>query len=69
MRSETLFSRLITLIAGSLLTIVVLLSLTTFRPYFNSSVHAAEPARFDYIEIVSSLFVYRGGQGVLVMDK
>src|SRR5215813_8580067 len=29
----------------------------------------AEPARFDHIFIVSTMFLYKGQQGLLVMDR
>jgi hypothetical protein len=57
------------MVAGTLLVVVILLGATALRPYIYPSVHAAELARFDHVDIVSSLFLYKGAQGVLVLDK
>jgi len=55
-----------------LLTIAVFLGMIAFRPMLDplTDVQAqAQPARFDHVLILSTMFLYRGQQGLLVMDR
>jgi hypothetical protein len=53
-----------------LLIIAVLLAAFVFRPYWRPEINAsADSGRFDYVYVVSPMFLYQGGQGVLLMDK
>ena len=50
--------------------IAVLLALLLVRPVITPPVTVlAEPARFDHVFIASATFLYKGTQGVLVMDR
>lgn len=54
----------------SLLVIAGFLGLIAIRPLFPPSATAqAQSARFEHIYIVSPLFLYKGEQGILVMDQ
>jgi hypothetical protein len=53
-----------------LLVIVVLLGMIALHPYIEPGVKVmADSARYDHVYLVSPLFVYRGQQGLLVMDR
>ena len=50
--------------------IVLLLGLIALRPLYSPPVRvSADAARFDYVYVVSPVYVYKGHQGILVMDK
>ena len=50
--------------------IAVFLGIIALRPFFAPTVQAmAQTARFDYIHIVSPVFLYKGQQGLLVLDQ
>jgi hypothetical protein len=53
-----------------LLAIALFLGTIAFRPLANpvASVQA-QAARFDHVFIISTLFLYKGQQGLLVMDR
>jgi hypothetical protein len=53
-----------------LLAIAFFLGIIALRPLFEPAptVHA-QTAKFDHVHIVSPLFVYKGAQGLLVMDR
>ena len=54
----------------ALLTIAILLAIIVTWPYLGPprSV-AADVGRFDYVSIVSPVYLYQGRQGVLLLDK
>ena len=53
-----------------LLTITVLLGMIALHPYIEPRVKVlADSAKFDHVYIVSPLFLYKGQQGLLVMDR
>jgi hypothetical protein len=57
-------------VRGTLLAIACFLGLIAMRPLVvPESEVLAQSATFDHVYIVSSLFVYKGGQGLLVMDR
>jgi hypothetical protein len=50
--------------------IAVFLGIIALQPYVNPERTAhADAGRFDHVTIVAPMFLYRGGQGVLLMDK
>jgi hypothetical protein len=50
--------------------IALLLALIALRPLVNPETRAqAQASRFDHIAIISPAFIYKGGQGLLLMDK
>lgn len=50
--------------------IAVFLGMIALPPLFDPHDRVmAEPARFDHIFIVSTMFLYKGQQGLLVMDR
>ena len=50
--------------------IAIFLGLIALRPFWTPDVKAlADSAKFDHLHIVSPLFLYKGQQGLLVMDK
>ncbi len=54
----------------SVLVIAGFLGMIAIRPLFNPPATAqAQSARFEHIYIVSPLFLYKGEQGLLVLDK
>ena len=54
----------------TLMVIAVLLGAIVLRPYFTPDIKAsADSGRFDYVYVVSPMFLYQGHQGVLMMDK
>jgi hypothetical protein len=57
-------------IRASLLTIVVLLGLLVGQGFFeHGTTVSAQSARFDHVLIASTTFLYKGQQGMLVLDK
>ena len=53
-----------------LATIALFLGIIALRPVFEPSIQAqAQAARFDHVFIVATTFLYKGGQGLLVMDR
>ena len=53
-----------------LLTIALFLGMIALRPLIEPGAKVfAEGARFDHVYIVSPLFLYKGQQGLLVMDR
>ena len=55
---------------GILLAIAVSLGLIALRPLvYPSKEVLAQATRFDHIYIVSPAFLYKGAQGLLLMDK
>ncbi len=53
-----------------LLVIAVLLAVIALRPLVNPEVKAqAQSARFDHVTIVATTFLYKGQQGLLLMDR
>jgi hypothetical protein len=54
----------------TLMVIAVLLAVIALRPYFAPLVKVeAQSARFDHVFIVSTMFLYKGAQGLLVLDR
>jgi hypothetical protein len=55
---------------GILLVIAVFLGIIAVRPLIVPEVTAmAQPARFDHVYIAASTFLYKGQQGMLVLDR
>ena len=55
---------------ATLLAIAVLLAISLLRPYLWPDVSIlADAGRFDYVYVISPLFLYKGHQGVLLLDK
>ena len=53
-----------------LATIALFLGIIALRPLFEPSIKAsAQGGRFDYVHIVSPMFLYKGQQGLLVLDQ
>jgi hypothetical protein len=53
-----------------LIVIAVLLGVIAVRLWSKSEVLAsADSGRYDYVTIVSPVFLYKGNQGVLLLDK
>lgn len=52
-----------------LLTIALFLGMIALRPFFDPVRALAQSARFDYVHIVSPLYLYKGQQGLLVLDQ
>ena len=54
----------------TLLAIALFLGIIALRPVLEPPVAVqAQTARFDHVFIVSAVFLYKGNQGLLVMDK
>ena len=54
----------------SLLLIATFLGVIALRPFVDPDTKAlAQSARFDHVTIVSTGFLYKGGQGILVLDR
>ena len=54
----------------TLLVIAVFLGMIALRPLYDPPIRAqAQSGRFDHVFILSTLFLYKGHQGILVMDK
>jgi hypothetical protein len=50
--------------------IAVFLGIIAMRPFFDPPTTAlAQSARFDHVFIASTVFLYKGNQGMLVMDR
>lgn len=53
-----------------LLAIAVFLGAIALRAVFEPAINAhAQAARFDHVTIVSPVFLYKGQQGMLLLDK
>jgi hypothetical protein len=53
-----------------LATIALFLGIIALRPFFEPSVKAmAQTAKFDHVLIISPVFLYKGQQGLLVLDR
>jgi hypothetical protein len=53
-----------------LLAIAVLLAMIALRPLAEpAGAVLAQTARFEHVQIVSPMFLYKGNQGILVMDR
>jgi len=53
-----------------LMTIALFLGMIALRPLFDPAVKVmAQSAKFDHVHIVSPVFIYKGHQGLLVMDR
>ena len=53
-----------------LLAIALFLGMIAVRPFLDPATKVlAQPARFDHVHIVSAGFLYKGQQGLLVMDR
>ena len=58
------------LLKVTLMVIAILLSAIVLRPYFKPDVNIlADSGQYDYVYVISPLFLYRGHQGMLMMDK
>jgi hypothetical protein len=54
----------------SLMVIALCLGLIASRPLIDPPVTAlAQPAKFDHVFIVSTMYLYKGVQGLLVLDR
>jgi len=55
---------------ATLLVIAIFLGMIAVRPFFEPNTKVlAQSARFDHVFIVSTVFLYKGGQGLLVLDR
>jgi len=52
-----------------LIAIPLFLAIHALRPLFQPVEAMAQPARFDHVFIVSTVFLYKGQQGLLVLDR
>ncbi len=53
-----------------LILIAAFLGMIAFRPFVApTTVVQAQSAKFDHVFIVSTMFLYKGSQGLLVMDR
>ncbi len=53
-----------------LLAIALLLGMIAVHPFFEPRVQVhAESAKFDHVQIVATTFLYKGQQGLLVLDR
>jgi hypothetical protein len=58
------------IIKAALLVIAVSTGMIAVRPFISPAISAqAQSSRFDHVYIISPLFLYKGEQGLLVMDK
>lgn len=54
----------------TLLAIALSLAVIALYPFLEPAVKVqAQAARFDHVQILSGMFLYKGAQGLLVMDK
>ena len=54
----------------TLCVIALFLGIIALRPFFEPpAIVQAQSARFDHVFILSATFLYKGQQGILVMDK
>ena len=50
--------------------IALLLGIIAIRPFIDPPAHVqAQAARFDHVQIVSAVFLYKGQQGLLLLDR
>ena len=54
---------------GILTIIALFLGMIAMRPFFDPAKVMAQSAKFDHVYIVSPLFLYKGQQGLLLMDR
>jgi hypothetical protein len=55
---------------AALLAIAVFLGIIALQPFFAPPTKVqAQAARFDHVFIVATTFLYKGAQGLLVMDR
>lgn len=53
-----------------LMVIALFLGILALRPLFTPAISVqAQAARFDHVTIVSAMFLYKGQQGLLVLDR
>jgi len=53
-----------------LMAIAVFLGMIALRPLWNPSIEAkAQSARFEHVQVVATTFLYKGQQGLLVLDR
>ena len=53
-----------------LLAIAIFLGMIAFRPFYAPGVTAfAQSARYDHVYLASTTYLYKGRQGLLVLDK
>lgn len=53
-----------------LLAIAIFLGMIAFRPFYAPEVTAfAQSARYDHVYLASTTYLYKGRQGLLVLDK
>lgn len=53
-----------------LMTIVLLLGIIALRPFLDPQDKVlAQSARFDHVTIITPLYLYKGHQGMLVLDR
>jgi hypothetical protein len=56
--------------SNALLLVVIFVALIELRPYFSpGSQVSAQSVKYDYIYVISPMFLYKGQQGLLLMDK
>ena len=53
----------------AILAIAIFLGGIALRPFFEPSEARAQSARFDHVQILATAFLYKGQQGLLVLDK
>ena len=68
MQQAKWFGRLALLVGGILFAMIILLAVPMVRSRFPADAQAAD-VRFDHIYIVSAVYLFKGAQGVLVLDK
>ena len=56
-------------VKATLLAIALFLAIIAFRPFFEPMKVQAQAARFDHVQLLSAMFLYKGAQGLLVLDK
>ena len=57
-------------VKGAIIVIAVLLGVQVLRSFIDPGPNVlAQPARFDHVLIISAGFLYKGQQGLLVLDK
>ena len=49
--------------------IAISLGMIALRPYFNTATVLADSAKFDHVYIAAPGYLYKGEQGLLVMDR
>jgi hypothetical protein len=69
-RNVRFFMRSILRPSAALWLITLLLGLIALRSFFNGEAIAlADSARFDHVHVVAPLFLHKGKQGLLLLDK